>query len=89
MCKVSIKIDDKIVACGRLVGDYSYKGVLSDILVHPYYKGKGYGKIVVTTLLKMVEESLETEQVFQIEATPTSGNRDFYIKCDILYTVVY
>ena len=54
MCKVSIKIDNKVIACGRLVGDYSCKGLLSDIIVHPDYQGQGYGKIIVTTLIEMV-----------------------------------
>jgi len=37
MCKVSVKINNEIVTLGRLVGDYSCKGVLADILVHPLY----------------------------------------------------
>lgn len=37
MCMVSIIKDNKCIACGRVVGDYSAKGVLSDILVHPNY----------------------------------------------------
>lgn len=85
MCKVSIKIDNEIVGLGRLVGDYSCKGVLSDILVHPDYQGKGFGKIVVTTLLQMVQDNLNEGDLFQIEATPTYGNREFYVKCGFKY----
>lgn len=85
MCKVSVKIDNETIALGRLVGDYSCKGVLSDILVHPNYQGKGFGKIVVTTLLKMAQDTLKEGELFQIEATPTSGNRDFYVKCGFKY----
>lgn len=85
MCKVSVKVDNKTIALGRLVGDYSCKGVLSDILVHPDYQKQGFGKIVVTTLLKMVQDNLSDGEVFQIEATPTSGNRDFYVKCGFKY----
>ena len=85
MCKVSVKVDNKTIALGRLVGDYSCKGVLSDILVHPDYQKQGFGKIVVTTLLKMVQDNLSNGEVFQIEVTPTSGNRDFYVKCGFKY----
>lgn len=85
MCKVSVQIDNETIAVGRLVGDYSCKGVLSDILVHPNYQGKGLGKIVVTTLLQMVQDSLNEGELFQIEATPTSGNTDFYVKCGFKY----
>ena len=85
MIKISVKNNDKIVACGRLVGDYSCKGVLSDIIVCPDYQGMGLGKIVVKRLLEIVNNSLKPGQLFQIEATPTSGNRDFYIKCGFKY----
>ena len=85
MCKVSVKVENEIIALGRLVGDYSCKGVLSDILVHPDYQRKGYGKIVVTALIQMVQESLKDGELFQIEATPTYGNREFYIKCGFKY----
>ena len=85
MCKVSVKVNKETVAIGRLVGDYSCKGVLSDILVHPDCQGKGFGKIVVTSLLNMVKDSLNEGDVFQIEATPTCGNRDFYVKCGFKY----
>lgn len=85
MCKVSIKIDNQVIACGRLVGDYSCKGMLSDIIVHPAYQGKGYGKIIVTTLIEMTNNILKEGEMFQIEATPTAGNRNFYIKCGMKY----
>lgn len=83
--KVSIKSDEEIIACGRIVGDYSCKGVLSDVLVNPKYQKQGFGKIVLTELFKMVEESLKEGEKYQIEATPTGGNREFYVKCGMKY----
>lgn len=85
MCKVCIKTNDEIIACGRIVGDYSCKGVLSDILVNPKYQHLGFGKTVVCNLLEQVENNLKEGQVFQVEATPTFNNRDFYIKCGLKY----
>lgn len=85
MYKVSIIENDKVIAIGRLVGDYSCKGVLSDIIVLPEYQGFGIGKIVVTTLFEMVDKGLKSGDKFQIEATPTAGNREFYIKCGMKY----
>ena len=83
--KISIYEDDTMVACGRIVSDYSFKGVLSDVMVNPDYQGKGYGKNVVTTLFKNVRDNLKVGEKYQIEATPTSGNRDFYVKCGMKY----
>ena len=85
MYKVLIKNDSDIIGLGRLVGDYSCKGLLSDIIVNPKYQGKGYGKIIVTSLIEQVRNSLSAGEVFQIEAAPTYGNRDFYIKCGMKY----
>lgn len=85
MFKISIKHNGKIIACGRLIGDYSCKGLLSDIMVHPNYQKQGLGKAIVTTLLDMVKDSLNKGDLFQIEAAPTNGNRDFYIKCGMKY----
>lgn len=85
MCMVSIMKDNKCIACGRVVGDYSAKGVLSDILVHPDYQKNGYGKLVVTHLLKRIEDVLSSGEQFQLEATPTYGNKEFYVKCGMKY----
>lgn len=85
MCMVSIMKDDKCIACGRVVGDYSAKGVLSDILVHPSYQKHGYGKLVVTHLLKRIGDVLSFGEQFQLEATPTHDNREFYVKCGMKY----
>lgn len=85
MFKISIKDNGKIIACGRLIGDYSCKGLLSDIIVHPDYQKQGLGKVIVKTLLDMVNNSLEKGELFQIEATPTYGNKEFYVKCGMKY----
>lgn len=85
MCMVSIIKDDKCIACGKVVVDYSAKGVLSDILMPPHYQKSGYGKLVVTHLLKRIEDVLDPGEQFQLEATPTYGNREFHVKCGMKY----
>lgn len=85
MCKVTIKNNEDVIALGRLVGDYSCKGVLSDIMVNPKYQKQGFGKIVVTNLLDQTLSFLKKGEQFQVEATPTSGNREFYVKCGMKY----
>ncbi len=83
--KITIKNEDDIIAVGRIISDYSCKGLLSDVLVNPNYQKKGFGKIVVTSLIKMVKDNLKDGELFQLEASPTNGNRDFYIKCGMKY----
>ena len=85
MCSVTIKNNDDLIAVGRLVGDYSCKGVLSDIMVNPKYQKQGFGKIVVTNLLEQAASFIIEGGQFQVEATPTYGNRDFYVRCGMKY----
>ena len=85
MFNVSVFDDDLCVGVGRIVGDGILKGVLTDIMVRKDYQGLGIGKIVVTTLIKNLEDSVEDGYCFQLEATPTNSNRDFYIKCGMKY----
>lgn len=44
--------NEKLIACGRLLTDGSYQGVLYDIVVHHNYQGHGLGKTIVTKLLE-------------------------------------
>lgn len=85
MFMIKIYDDFDIIAIGRLVGDYATKGLLSDIIVNPKYQKKGFGKIVVKYLIDKVYESLGENEFFQIEATPTFSNKDFYVKCGMKY----
>lgn len=83
--KITIKNDIDIIAIGRVVTDYSCKGLLSDIIVNPKYQKQGFGKIVVTSLINMIQNSLKEGDLFQLEAAPTNGNRDFYVNCGMKY----
>ena len=42
-------------------------------------------KIVVTNLLEQISNYLDEGEQFQLEATPTNGNREFYIICGMKY----
>jgi len=49
------------------------------------YQGKGVGKLIVTTLIARLTESVLEGNCFQLEASPTANNREFYIKCGLKY----
>ncbi len=85
MIVVGIYEENKIVAMGRLVGDYSCKGLLTDIIVKPEFQGRGYGKLVITNILEQCKKNLKKGDKLCIEASPTLGNRDFYINCGLKY----
>ena len=85
MFNVSVYEDGVIQGVGRIVGDGALKGMLTDIMVPPRAQGKGVGKLIVTTLIKELEDMVKEGDSFQLEASPTSGNREFYIKCGLKY----
>ena len=80
MFNVSVFDNDKCIGIGRIVGDNALKGMLTDIMVLEDYQGKGVGKLIVTTLISRLEDNC-----FQLEASPTANNREFYIKCGLKY----
>lgn len=81
MYVVGVYENDTLVAMGRIVGDKVFKCLLTDIIVRPDYQNKGYGKIVVTSLLKLAQENMQVGDLMCIEAAPTSGNIPFYVEC--------
>ena len=70
---------------GRLVGDGVLKGLLTDIMVKPDYQGKGIGTLIVKSIIEKIDNLVKECESFQIEASPTAGNRNFYINCGMKY----
>lgn len=85
MIVVGIYENDELLAMGRLVGDFSFKALLSDIMVRPDQQKKGYGKLVVTKILEIAKENMNEGDLLCIEGSPTNGNLEFYLKCGFKY----
>jgi len=85
MINISVYVDNQCAGIGRIVGDNVLKGMLTDIMVHPKYQKKGIGKIIVTKLIESLDKIVNIGESFQLEASPTKGNREFYIKCGLKY----
>ena len=85
MINVSVFKGNECVGVGRIVGDNVLKGMLTDIMVDPSYQHQGVGKLIVTTLIEKLESSVKEGESFQLEASPTAENREFYIKCGLKY----
>ena len=85
MINVSVFEHEKCVGVGRIVGDKALKGMLTDIMVIKEYQNKGVGKLIVTSLISELEKQIKDGESFQLEASPTANNRNFYIKCGLKY----
>ena len=85
MVNISVFDEENCIGVGRIVGDNVLKGMLTDIMVLKEYQGRGIGKIIVTSLIKELNDFVKEGESFQLEASPTANNRDFYIKCGLKY----
>ena len=85
MVNVSVFYQDECVGIGRIVGDSVLKGMITDVMVKKEYQGHGVGRLVITSLLKQLDSMVLEGESFQLEASPTASNRDFYIKCGLKY----
>ncbi len=70
---VSLWSNNKILGFGRGLSDGTYRSVLWDIVIDHHHQGKGYGKLIVNSLLdsKIIKDS---EKVYLM----TSNQKDFY-----------
>ena len=70
---VSLWEGDEIVGFGRALTDGVFRGVLWDIVIHKDLHGKGYGKLIVSSLLNS-KELKKTKKVYLM----TTNKQDFY-----------
>ncbi len=79
---VSLWLNNKILGFGRALSDGIYRSVLWDIVIDQNHQGKGYGKLIVNSLLdsKRVKKS---EKIYLM----TSNRKDFY--CQIGFKEVF
>ena len=74
---VSLWSNNSILGFGRALSDGSYRSVLWDIVIDHHHQGKGYGKLIVSSLLESKKIKL-SEKVYLM----TSNQKDFYYQLD-------
>ena len=70
---VSLWSQNKILGFGRALSDGRYRSVLWDIVIDHKHQGKGYGKLIVNSLLES-KRIKKSEKVYLM----TSSQKDFY-----------
>ena len=79
---VSLWLNNKILGFGRALSDGTYRSVLWDIVIDHNHQGKGYGKLIVNSLLES-KRIRQCEKIYLM----TSNQKDFY--CQIGFEEVY
>ena len=74
---VSLWVGNEIVGFGRALTDGIYRGVLWDIVIDQNHQGKGFGKLIVNSLLSS-KKIKNTKKVYLM----TTNKKLFYYKLD-------
>ena len=74
---VSIWSHDEPVGFGRALSDGIYRGVLWDIVIDQNHQGKGYGKLIVKSILES-KEIRHTKKIYLM----TTSKKLFYSQID-------
>ena len=74
---VSLWVGDEIVGFGRALTDGIYRGVLWDIVIDQNYQGKGFGKLIVKSLLS-AKKIKNTKKLYLM----TTNKKLFYSQMD-------
>ena len=74
---VSLWVGNKIVGFGRALTDGIYRGVLWDIVIDQNYQGKGFGKLIVKSLLSS-RKIKNTKKLYLM----TTNKKLFYSQLD-------
>ena len=74
---ISLWVGKEIVGFGRALSDGIYRGVLWDIVIDKNHQGKGYGKLIVKTLLNSPKLK-KTKKVYLM----TTDKKQFYSQID-------
>ena len=74
---VSIWSNNEIVGFGRALSDGIYRGVLWDVVIDQNHQGKGYGRLVINTLLSS-KKLRNTKRIYLM----TTNRKSFYSQLD-------
>ena len=70
---ISLWLQNEIVGFGRALSDGIYRGVLWDVVIDQNHQGKGYGKIIVESLLNS-KKIKKTKKIYLM----TTNKKLFY-----------
>ena len=74
---VSIWSRNEIVGFGRALSDGVYRGVLWDVVIDEKHQGKGFGKLIIKSILKS-KKIKNTEKIYLM----TTNKKLFYSQID-------
>ncbi len=77
---VKYVLDSKTVGMASFVTNGGYAGLIMDVVVLKKYRGKGYGTILIESILNYIKKNLENDEEMMIQLLSAPGKQDFYSK---------
>lgn len=77
---VKYVLDGKTVSMASFVTNGGYAGLIMDVVVLKEYRGKGYGTILIESILNYIKSDLEDNEEMMIQLLSAPGKQDFYSK---------
>ena len=77
---VKYVLNNEAIGMARFVTDGGYAGLLMDVVVKPKYQGKGYGKILIESILLHIKKDLLDDEEIMIQLLSAPGKQTFYSK---------
>jgi GNAT superfamily N-acetyltransferase len=71
-------------ALARVITDYGYTVLISDVVVHPDYQGSGCGRMLMTKVMDYIDRSIAPGQMKMINLMAAQGKEGFYKKFGFL-----
>ncbi len=68
------------VGMARVITDYGYTVLISDVVVHPDYQGNGYGRMIMTKVMDHIHQHIAPGQKKMINLMAARGKEEFYKK---------
>ena len=77
----AVRDGGRIIAMARLIGDGGMAFFLKDLVVSPYYQGKGIGRELLSYVEDFVRGELKEGWWSFLQLMSAKGKEEFYLKC--------
>lgn len=78
--RISVFDGDKIVAMARMIGDMGLDYYIKDVIVRPEYQGRGIGRMLITELMKFINDNGVSGTEIFVELCAMPDKIPFYEK---------
>ena len=77
----AVRDGGRIIAMARIIGDGGMAFFLKDLVVSPYYQGKGIGRELLAHIEDFIRGELKEGWWSYLQLMSAKGKEEFYLKC--------